>query len=418
LVLGLMGALVLPTVAEEPAPAGDPTVQLSGADIGTWYLTDRTVLDSLQMLNPAASDLRVFDNPDGSTLQPGEPLQLIYGGLTRSYVTILRYRPGGAVELMLRNEYFDKRADRRWEIDEIADTGHEGREVFLAITSRQPLDDDYLDRIAVAPHTIQLTDGILGSSYTWYQVKDQAGLRIEPGQDSTQGRPLPGGRRNPTSTQGSRGPVDESLRNPYADVGGITPTQGNPYYNPYLYGAGAYLYNPFVRQYGALPFYAPFPYGYPGYYPEAGVYRPVIDLGNAFYAPNTYFYVIPRGNRVRTNFLDLIFNADVNNSGFILRGGNDFIEGQINLDFSDGKLRPGASIRLRGVRDSRGRFFNQPPIVVIIDGTPRIPVIDPNTGDMIVPMPSMGMTPGLGNRMRIQPNVGVGPVQINEIVVE
>ena len=408
-------ALANPADTTQGAIEGTVIAVAEDGSLGAWALESLTPLATIRKLSPALSDIRLVNLPVGNAIAPESPVRLQFGGLDRTYVSLFRYHPDGHITLLLKNQHYNKLEAKTWLMDVTADSA-EGAETYLSITSRTPLGDGDLEAMAKAPNGIQLKDPILGSSYTWYKVMDQTGTRLDTSGGNAidgsapHGHPFSGGGNNDAS---NNGPATPKMGLEGALGSGLTPTQGNPYYNPYAYGG---LYNPFIRRYGYLPYYMPYQFVLPGSVINGslpGLYRPVYDFGNAFYAPQQYFYVLPTARGVRTNFLDLLLNAGFGGDGSILlRNDQDFVEGEINLNFGHG-----FSLRLGGVRDQRGDRFTVAPVVIYIDGLAYVPLIDPNTGDYIVNVPSLGPGQPGGSRIRIQPTAGVGPVGIDRIEV-
>jgi|GEM_PF-6559207 len=391
---------------------------------GAWTMESFEALKELRQLNPALSSIRPVDLRPGDAVAPGETVTLRYGGLDRAYVSILRYRPSGRAELLMKNRYFNKLENRSWLFEVVADDT-EGGETFVSVTSREAIPDDWFDANALMPQMITLNDGIAGSGYTWYRVLNQTGMQL----DRSGGQPFSDG-QNPSynhqqysyTEEGTGGVtqttnwgiVNQNLMNPYAAYGGMTANQPNPYYRP-IPQAGSYRFNPFLHRYGYLPYYSPAPFQvWVG--PGGSIGQPyyMYDMGGVGVLPSE-FYIAPNGRGVRTNFNDVLFSADITSNGLILRGGDDFIEGELSLGG-----REGFSLRLRDVRDSRGyRYHNGQPIIIFIDGQAFFPRIDPNTGDFILPLPSQpGMQGGLGSRIRVAPaNIRTGPIGIGRIDV-
>ncbi|MCG3152736.1 MAG: hypothetical protein GEEBNDBF_02039 [bacterium] len=383
------------------------------ATLGPWTLPSSQVLNELRRQNPALSNIRVLTIAPGDAVAPGEAVRLQYGGMDRTYVSLLRYLPIGRVELALKNRFYNKLETRNWLIDVTADPAAEGSELWLSVTSRVPLPDDWFDTYAPRPDTITTDATLVGSTYTWYRVYDQTGMRI----DRSGGQPYSGDERPLAPVygeSGSQGVVEQTLTNPYAAYGARTADQPNPYYRP-LPRAGAYRQNPFLYRYGFLPYYSPVPMqvwigpggtlGQPYY---------LYDFGGVGVLP-AEFYISPRERGVRTNFRDVLFSADITRDGLILRGGDDFIEGELAIGG-----RSGFSLRLRDVRDNHGRRFTSgQPLVVYIDDLPYYPLLDPATGDFYLPFPVQpSIKGGLGSRIRVQPaNIRTGAIGIGRIEV-
>ncbi|MEO7995540.1 MAG: hypothetical protein ABI743_14170 [bacterium] len=424
LALLICALTVTPALASPPSGGasqvdGTPVLVSEDGSLGSWQLSALNLLDGLYQYNPGLSDLRFAQTPRGNVVGPGETVTLRYSGMDGCYLNVVRYGPDGAATLLLNNVRFDKRSSRAWLMDATAGS-MEGNEVFLSLTTREPLIPGTLEKLALAPNTVRTFPEIVGSSYVGFKVLNQTGLRIE-GDGITQANNY----NNNGGGGGYNGQYDqyprqqESRGSSYNDriqqqyPGAITVTEGNPYYTPPM--RGAYRYNPFLSRYGCMPFYANGLFIVPGAGGFAGPYRPVYDYGNAFYSPNTTFFILPTIRGVRTNFSDLAFSADFSRDGITFRGGNDFIEGALGIDL--GSRGNGLTLRLRGVRDEFGRPFDVTPVVIVIDGNPVQPLVDTNTGDWIVNLPRQDPQ-GLGGRIRIAPaNINGGPIHVDGIEV-
>lgn len=435
----LSGLLLAPAVAAPVAPGpveGTRIALDTSGDLGFWTLEAPEALQTIRQHNPALSNLRLNSHSPGDAVAPGGPVRMLYGGMDRSYVSLLRYRPHGRIELALKNAWYNRLETRSWIFEVAADHQSEGAETWISLTSREPLSDQWFEDYVQAPQTIPSSELILGSGYTWYRVLDQTGMRIdtEGGAPVTrpltssddhhyyypQAEPVSAGRRQ--GQRGSRGPVDPSLLNPYAEQGGMRPMGNNPYYTPWPRAQG-WGYNPFLYHYGWMPYYSPYPIQV-----WAG---PGVTVGTPYYLydhrfgygqlPGRY-YINPTQRGLRTNFGDVLFSADIGRGGLILRGISDFIEGELNLG-----QRSGFALRLRGVRDLRGNLFQGgQPVVVYIDGMPYYPAFDPRTGQYVLNFrrdPRVFHHPqiqgGLGSRIRIQPaDIRTGQVGIEGIELE